>query len=196
MEQKVYRYTSTRPVDSVVRLHRIFCSGIKSPVHTLPAGRGHQLVFRWLCMHAHAELARRGSMLPRRAMGVALTLALTAMWPPPRLAAPATGGHVTVTARKPRGRRLSGKSTTTTTTASLGCGSKPNNIRGATAAAGGGSKMEAAAAVAPSGLRASFLDVLLSRRRNLQGLPVPLFSGLVRSKLQEFAIGIRIRCAD
>lgn len=100
-------------------------------------------------------------------MAVALTLALTAMWPPPRLAAPATGGHVTVTARKQRGRRLSGKSTTTTTTASLGCGSKPNNIRGATAAAGGGSKMEAAAA----GLRASFLDVLISRRRNLQGLP-------------------------
>uniref|UniRef100_A0A0E0PTX0 Peptidase S9 prolyl oligopeptidase catalytic domain-containing protein n=1 Tax=Oryza rufipogon TaxID=4529 RepID=A0A0E0PTX0_ORYRU len=137
-------------------------------------------------MHAHAELARRGSMLPRRAMAVALTLALTAMWPPPRLAAPATGGHVTVTARKPRGRRLSGKSTTTTTTASLGCGSKPNNIRGATAAAGGGSKMEAAAAVAPSGLRASFLDVLLSRRRNLQvaltvepGSPVkrPLYQG-------------------
>lgn len=119
-------------------------------------------------------------------MAVALTLALTAMWPPPRLAAPATGGHVTVTARKPRGRRLSGKSTTTTTTASLGCGSKPNNIRGATAAAGGGSKMEAAAAVAPSGLRASFLDVLLSRRRNLQvaltvepGSPVkrPLYQG-------------------
>uniref|UniRef100_A0A0E0DXE6 Peptidase S9 prolyl oligopeptidase catalytic domain-containing protein n=1 Tax=Oryza meridionalis TaxID=40149 RepID=A0A0E0DXE6_9ORYZ len=132
---------------------------------------------------AHAELARRGSMLPRRAMAVALTLALTAMWSPPRLAAPATGGHVTVTARKPRGRRLSGKSTTTTTTASLGCGSKPNNIRGATAAAGGGSKMEAAAA---AGLRASFLDVLLSRRRNLQvpltvepGSPVkrPLYQG-------------------
>uniref|UniRef100_A0A0D9WM83 Peptidase S9 prolyl oligopeptidase catalytic domain-containing protein n=1 Tax=Leersia perrieri TaxID=77586 RepID=A0A0D9WM83_9ORYZ len=109
-------------------------------------------------------------MLPRRAMALALaSLALAAMWSPPRLA----GGHVTATSAA----------------ASLGCRSKSKCVSShstttTTAAASGGSKMESTTAA--DGLRRSFLDVLLSRRRNLQvplavenGRPVkdPMYQG-------------------
>ncbi|KAF0901560.1 hypothetical protein E2562_003534 [Oryza meyeriana var. granulata] len=134
---------------------------------------------------AHPEFARRGSMLLRRAMVLALALALTATWSRPRLAAPAAGGHVAVTAarRQPRGQRASGGgrySQSSNVAAALGSHATTT----AASAASAGSKMEAAAAAAD--LRASFREVLLSRRRNLQvpltvehGSPVkdPLYQG-------------------
>ncbi|KAL5224995.1 hypothetical protein ABZP36_011634 [Zizania latifolia] len=120
----------------------------------------------------------------RRAMALALALAL---------AAAAAGGHVAVTARHPRRQMASGSGrhndSTTTAVTALGCRSKSNrtpSICGshshATSATVAVSKMAAAAA----DLRASFREVLLSRRHDLQvplavehGSPVehPLYQG-------------------
>lgn len=110
----------------------------------------------------------------RRAMALVLAFAAAAMWAPPRpscAAATARGAHVT--------RQVGGRERDRLKKAPVGIGTGPSFHSSRSTPSSSsfrrdatGARMAAAAAAAED-LRSEYLQVLLSRRRDLQGQPHP-----------------------
>ena len=137
-------------------------------------------------------------MLPRRAIiapTLAAALALAAMWRPGRLLAGSVDdlAHVPVSGRE-RGGYLNMQQGPRSKYNKPRLPSPTPSSRDATTAAAGaafpGREMAASAADAGAGLRSEFLQVLLSRRRDLQG------QALSRPTRARALLGMEFECSE